>query len=135
MIEWQESLSVGVPVIDDDHKALIALLNQYLEAIESKKLLEILSIFRALEKYTHEHFAREEDLMAQCGYPKLKEHIKGHEAMCDTLHDFIDEILFGADAEKEAEIKDFLITWLPKHIMGEDFQYRESMKKLKLSRG
>ena len=133
MIEWNDSLSVGVTVIDDDHKVLINLLNQYLEAIDAKKPLQIQDVFRELERYTHYHFSREEDLMAQCGYESLEAHKKKHEALCDKLRDYYQEILFGADEKQEAEIKAFLDSWLGIHIKGEDFQYRESMSKLDLA--
>jgi len=132
MIEWNDSMSVGVTVIDDDHKALIGLLNKYLEAMDSKKTLTILDVFRELEQYTHYHFAREEDLLAECGYEKLDDHREKHEDLCDLLHDFADDVLFGVDEEKEAEIRTFLNSWLTKHIMGEDFQYRDSLAKLNL---
>ena len=132
MIEWKDSMSVGIKVIDDDHKILLGLLNQCLEAMESGKTLSIQSVFRELERYTHYHFAREEDLMARCGYDDLDVHHETHEAMCDTLHNMADEVLYGADEETEAEIKAFLNSWLFKHIMGEDFQYRESMSRLDL---
>ena len=132
MIEWNDTLSVGVTVIDDDHKVLINLLNQYLEAVEEEKTMKIHEIFRELEQYTFYHFAREEDLMAQCGYEHLEAHKQLHEALCDKLHEHNEDILFGADDGQEAEIKAFLNAWLSKHIMSEDFQYRESMAKLNL---
>ena len=132
MIEWNDSLSVGVTVIDDDHKTLIDLLNRYLQALETKKTLVVEEVFRELEHYTHYHFAREEELMAQCGYEQLDDHKHRHEVLCDSLRDYYNDVLWGADAEQEAEIIAFLNSWLTEHIMGEDFQYRECMAKLNL---
>jgi hemerythrin len=35
--EWSEFMSVGVPLLDSDHKALIQLINQLHDALEDKE--------------------------------------------------------------------------------------------------
>ncbi len=63
MIEWKQSFSVGVDLIDEDHKILIGLVNACLVAAQSGNLLDINTIFRDLEKYTSFHSFREEGMM------------------------------------------------------------------------
>lgn len=72
---WNDDMSVGVPVLDEDHKTLIRLLNDYTEALENDEGLMVTdSIFAALGDYVHYHFTREESILEQAGYPQLEEH-------------------------------------------------------------
>jgi len=133
MIEWKDEFSVGVPVLDEDHKVLISLVNRFLEAFETTPSFMITNLFRDLERYTVFHFDREEEFMAKCGYEGLEEHKRQHAALCETLQGFSEKMIRLMSDEEKNEFKNFLHTWLYEHILGEDFKYRESMQKLDLS--
>ncbi len=72
--KWNESYSVGES-IERQHKTGIHLLNELCNAIQEKndKTPSILEEFSA---YTQKHFHDEEEFMAKCNYPYLKEHGK-----------------------------------------------------------
>jgi len=133
MLEWQDSYSVGVESIDNDHKTLFKLLSRYLEASQHISPVLVHNLFRDLKNYTNFHFDREEDLMAQCDYENLEEHKKQHASIRVLLENFSENITKRGSKEDEEEFKNFLKSWLVQHVLVEDFKYRESMKKLDLS--
>lgn len=132
MIEWVECLSVGVTVLDDDHKVLIDLVNKYANAVSRGSVLEVHAVFRELEHYTHYHFKREEELMEQCGYESLDEHKHHHEKLAMQLKAYQEDFAWNAMSGSADEIKKFLQSWLFCHVMQEDFRYREAVGKLNL---
>jgi len=51
-IEWRNKTAVGTPMIDNDHRRLIELINRYEQAIEAKNIKLLKSSFDNLLEYT-----------------------------------------------------------------------------------
>ena len=63
VIQWSNQYSVGIDLLDADHKVLISLINQIDEAIRSSEPVELVRrVLDALLDYTDYHFSREEAL-------------------------------------------------------------------------
>ena len=126
-VQWDDSMSVGVEVLDQDHRHLIALLNAYLEAVENDEGLMVTdSILNGLVDYTMYHFAREERIMEACGYPRLDEHKIVHKKMAQQVLDQRDSfLLFGGSDASVQTLVDFLMNWLKDHILKVDMDYRQ----------
>ncbi|KJU82799.1 hemerythrin-like, metal-binding domain protein, partial [Candidatus Magnetobacterium bavaricum] len=63
-IVWNDNIGLGIREIDDQHKALIDIINNLFDAMSAKRANEILSgIFKELIDYTRYHFSAEEGLM------------------------------------------------------------------------
>jgi len=127
-ISWSDDLSVGVHVIDADHKFLIDLIkqvNQEVAAPGSAK--RIGGLLNALYEYTDFHFIREEALMKACAYPGLADHRKVHEKLCARMEEIRDQHASAPSEAMSGEIQTFLNEWLTKHIMGHDKNYAPSM--------
>lgn len=127
-MEWSERMSVGLAELDDDHKKLIAVINQLeADAGSASQLEGVRRALVTLRRYAEYHFGREQAVMAICNYPALESHIEEH-------HDFIEKIrgvseAFEADPKKVAkhvneELVEFLKTWLTHHILIEDMAYK-----------
>ncbi len=117
-IEWDDSLSVGVDLIDEQHKAWIERFNAVCEAIEAHKGPEqIAKTLSFLLDYTELHFSTEERHMTANDYPQLEDHRAKHEELKSTLgnlaQDFEEE---GATHALAAAIDTFMGSWLVKHI-------------------
>ena len=70
---WTEAMSVGVPLLDSDHRALIDAINRMHDQVEGDGKPSILGeIFDELIAYIEFHFAREEKVMATCEFPPVK---------------------------------------------------------------
>jgi hemerythrin len=123
LIKWDDSYSVHVNQIDDQHKQLFKLLNDLHDAMTVGKSKQVLdSIFDELVAYTQYHFSAEEKLMRDNGYPKLTEHMKFHDGFTTEILRFQKEVKTGKIGIS-IQIRDFLKDWLIKHVMGEDQKY------------
>lgn len=130
-IQWDESMSVGVPVLDEDHKVLIRLINDYTDALENDEgLLVTDSIFSALGDYIHYHFTREEGIMEKAGYPNLDKHKRSHRALEDHFMELRDSYVLFPNAHSEQNVKRFLEDWLCSHILKVDMDYKPVCAKL-----
>lgn len=124
-VTWDDSYSVGIKVIDDDHKKLMQLINNLQssvlyptdEAFERAALDELVA-------YTKYHFKREEEMMQEYGYPDFDDHKKQHEAMIETVGRYLER--YEKDREGTIlELNLMLKDWLIKHISGTDQEYCE----------
>ena len=124
LIQWQDSYSVGVPMLDSDHKILISLLNQLYDAREEGQSQEVIgSVLNVLVEYTINHFAREERLMEIGGYPHLEEHRKEHRRLTNTVREYHLEYINGRHTAV-SDVFELLKDWLIKHILIADSRYQ-----------
>lgn len=128
LITWQDSFSVGVDLIDSDHKLLVSLINQLNDAAEGGQGRDVVgSVLNVLVEYTESHFAREEMLMAKGGYPDLEAHQAEHRALTDKVRQMLTTYRAATAAAPEGEVLAFLKDWLTNHILGVDMHYRPYM--------
>ena len=121
-IQWDDSLSVGVDAIDDQHKTWIEHYNGVVEAIESRRgPAPVTQTLGFLIDYTDVHFSTEEGFMSRTGYPGLDAHVAKHEELRGTVADLV------RDFEEEGEthslgsaVDTFLGNWLITHIRDTD---------------
>ncbi|NOY80265.1 MAG: hemerythrin family protein [Kiritimatiellaeota bacterium] len=117
-ILWDESLSVGVRRIDEQHKALIRRLNAMARAVaQHEGEREILRTLGFLLDYTNFHFTDEEDLMASVQYPGLADQKAAHEDFKHMLRRMEEDLQEeGATKALADSINNFLLLWLTRHI-------------------
>jgi hemerythrin-like metal-binding protein len=121
---WTEKMSVGVAVLDDDHKRLVALLNDLHYGIAAGHGTERLgSVLDGLVEYTGTHFAREEEFFARTGYPASAEHIQEHRTLTRLVLDIQARYNKGLFNALSLEVMDFLKNWLADHVQGSDKKY------------
>ena len=122
-IDWAEDYSVSVKPMDDQHKKLFALINEYYEGIAQKKNKEALAkIMQGLLDYTKYHFGDEEKLMLRNNYAGYQEQKTQHDYFIATIQDYQKRIDEGK-LLMSIEITKFLKDWLVKHIQVKDKQY------------
>lgn len=124
-IGWSEMMSVGVEVLDADHKTLIGLINDLNRSLgDEEEYATLGTVLKALEEYTEHHFAREERVMAACHYPALETHIRLHRHLSQQVHDF--RVAYDGDRTtlRAKQCLDFLNQWLIEHICSADMDYR-----------
>jgi hemerythrin len=126
--EWKSDYSVGDAAIDRQHQQLIAILNDLaaqLQATGARPGDDAQALFDRLARYVTEHFAYEEQRMADAGYPPelLGAHRREHDLMLRKVQEF--EQVFGqGDPEALARMMPFLYgEWLIHHICGTDKDY------------
>jgi hemerythrin len=120
LINWDDSLSVGVDYIDNQHKQLVSIINQLNDAMLQDKGNEVMcEILDDLVEYTKSHFKSEEHLMKKYGYPESSEHIKEHEKLTKQVIDFAESYREGK-AIITLSVMNFLKDWLSNHIFETD---------------
>lgn len=122
-IEWDEAYSVSVKKMDDQHKKLFTLIDEFYNAIAQKRTKEATeNLLHGLLDYTRYHFGDEEKLMLQNNYAGYKEQKAQHDYFISTVRDYQKRIHEGKML-LSVEITSFLKDWLVKHIQAKDRQY------------
>lgn len=98
--EFTKELETGNAVIDKEHRELIDAVNKLMDACSSGKGLDqVHKTSDFLNDYVKRHFAHEEQLQQQSGYPGFAAHKAFHEKYRQTLTDitsgFTSEASFG----------------------------------------
>ena len=119
-VEWPGDMRVGIPQIDADHEGLVETLNDLHEVLSSgaggRDGADLLLRFIRLSK---EHFRREEEIMAEHGYPALAEHEREHGELMTVLSFLLDAVR-TEQAMLEAGTLDYIRRWLCGHIENSD---------------
>lgn len=113
---WREDFALGVPLMDDGHKMLAALVNRFGDELktgqDAEKLRESLS---KLTEAARAHFIHEEWLIANVGPADVAERYKQEQrALIDDLESQSAEI----GAKSMALTLRYLTSWLSRHIEG-----------------
>lgn len=128
LIEWNDSLSVDIDSIDEQHKKLVDILNSLHGSSSSAQDPEaVKKILNDLVEYTVYHFNFEEGLMRQCQYPDFENHLVAHKALVAQVGKFNEDVQAGR-AKLSSELFKFLRSWLNGHIRGTDKRYSAHMK-------
>ncbi len=120
---WNQSYSVGVQELDEQHKSLIRMINEMHYAMNNDKGQEaISSIVEQMFDYMELHFTTEEGYMQQYGYLGLQAHQRQHEEFRVKARDLRERVNAG-EFVLSFEIVQFLSDWLQSHIMVTDKKY------------
>jgi hemerythrin-like metal-binding protein len=122
-IAWDDSLGLHIDMIDEEHKALINIMNNLYEqnkAGESKETIK--ATLSELSAFATLHFSDEEDYMASIKFPDLEVHRAIHQRLLQKINDFSREYCY--DSEKiPDDFFTFLKIWINSHIKGVDIKY------------
>ncbi|HYW79672.1 MAG TPA: bacteriohemerythrin [Thermoguttaceae bacterium] len=129
-LQWDNSLSVGIELIDGQHQMLIQRLDEFAAAVQANLgVTQIVKTLTFLIEYTEFHFDAEEKHMADSGYPGLESHHQMHEDLKTTLagleQDFRED---GATEVLAESIHTLMVNWLVKHIREVDTQFSAYLK-------
>lgn len=130
LVQWTDKLATHIPLIDDQHKVLISLINTLHRAmLEHQTDKTVVSkLVAELKEYTIMHFNTEEQIFEHSAYPNIIAHKKVHRQFEDKVQSYENDIKSGK-AQLSMDIMSFLKDWLIKHIQGTDHQYVPYVKK------
>ncbi|MHA1576722.1 MAG: bacteriohemerythrin [Candidatus Thorarchaeota archaeon] len=129
-IEWTNSLSVGVDLIDEQHKMLIQKIADLAEAVNKTQGEEkILKTLGFMVEYTDFHFSAEEQLMKEHNYSGMDYHLKQHAQFVQMLNNLEEDFKEdGATRDLGTSINTYLINWLVNHIQKVDVEFGAFLK-------
>jgi hemerythrin len=133
-IRWQNNLSVGIDLIDNQHKQWIAHYNDIVESITSQQnKTQVSKTLGFLIDYTEVHFSTEEKHMTASNYPELQVHKGHHDGLRATLANLVREFEEeGATTQLSEAIDTFLGHWLIRHIQEVDIKFGAFVKEKKI---
>ncbi len=119
VIPWSKDYEIGHELIDSQHKIFLMLLNKLGQNIATGYTQEhMFRVINELKKYAEFHFASEENVMYESGYPELKAHQHIHSEILFELSVLEGHVSHGN--AKPEDIYEFLKRWLFNHILYED---------------
>ncbi len=130
MIVWDESMSTGVAMIDEQHKMLFQSFNQFAEALSQITAREAAGeALDFLQFYAVWHFREEEKEMERSQCPAAEENKRAHAEFIRIFNQFYTQWQTGImTSELAVRSYEQLEKWLVDHVMGIDTQLRASKK-------
>lgn len=123
MIVWKEFYSVNITEFDQQHRQLIRLINELEKAMSEGRGRESLSqTYQALVHYAQTHFAAEEKLMAEHGFPGHALHKQEHAELLSQVNEMLRLHNEGKCGLTISTIT-FMCDWLSHHILVTDKKY------------
>lgn len=127
-VVWDESMSVGVGVLDNDHKRLLEMFNGLLRTgVSTKSKDDLIPLIEGLRDYTDVHFRREEAFMERHGFPDLEAHRAAHRYFVDEVEKLAGDLGGGQTMMLRIDLILLLKEWLIEHIQTTDKQYQPYM--------
>lgn len=120
---WTQVLSVNIAIFDEQHKKLIDTMNELDQALrkgEGKAALD--PVLDKLVEYALVHFAAEESLMEQHGFPGLSTHRAQHEEFRRRLAEYLEAHKAGKPGVP-VSLLFFMQEWLKNHLSKTDRLY------------
>ncbi|ATX82037.1 hemerythrin-like metal-binding domain protein [Mariprofundus ferrinatatus] len=133
-IAWSDALSMSNPEIDAEHKQFVQRVNEFNDAIVSRREKEdVLNIMMQMLDEAVAHFAHEEDLFEEKGFPSAEAHVQAHVELTETfvqiLKDIQDTEFSREWIEMGLKIKNLLVEHvLVEHVLVEDTQYIDYLR-------
>ncbi len=119
---WDETLSVQVEEIDEDHRKLIGLFNLLERAVAGDEPREYVeALLEELIAATEWHFRHEERLMIRHGYPDRQAHWQEHRELVKGLRALHEDRLREGRPLSARDVE-HLERWLTGHILGADME-------------
>jgi hemerythrin len=123
LLEWDESFSVNINLIDRQHQKLFKIANQYHQAIKDGKSSAALNnLLDGLVDYVTVHFNTEERYFDRFNFEDSEAHKQEHRVLEAKIGDLKSKVKRGIKVE-EKEISKLLLIWLQGHIKGTDHKF------------
>lgn len=123
---WKEYYRVGSELIDTQHQELFKRLSSFIQVVQGarpwdERLEEVKSTLEFMQHYVVIHFADEEALQKEIGYPNLEKHTAIHKRFKAEIAQFAAKVAKeGFDEEAVQEFGAKVMTWLIMHVGRED---------------
>jgi hemerythrin-like metal-binding protein len=139
MLCLTDDMQIGNAVIDEDHRRLVEIINQFLEdsavhtEFDGSSTIEYATVMhktlKSLISYSKEHFEREERIQRECMYEYHDMHVHEHRAIVAQLEEIARTYFVNKSKplNKGAliELNGFMKHWLINHVKKFDANMRK----------
>jgi len=129
-VSWHKHYSMGIKLIDDQHKGLIGFVNDLFNHSNGKEDEErayFKSVIQTAVSYAKIHFATEEKFMRTTKFQGYAEHKKVHDEFILTVVQTVKDFEAGKRLVLE-KFAYFLKNWILSHVAGMDVLYAQYFK-------
>jgi hemerythrin len=124
IVVWDESLSVGIKKIDNQHQELVKIINCLVENEDaSGHSAPIAEVLDRMTQYAVYHFETEEALMVEYNYPEYDSHRDDHTQFKMKTAKFCLDALQRKETLPD-ELLSYLRDWFTHHILEADMKYK-----------
>jgi len=121
-LTWDESLSIDVDEIDDDHRRLVSLFNILNHAMSEGDSPEYIdAVLEELISCTAWHFRHEERLMLKYRYEDAAAHKSEHQDLIESVGKLQEKFRQEGNQLSDEDVE-FLEHWLTEHILVADMK-------------
>jgi len=122
-IIWDEKHSVHNELIDEQHEALVALINEIYASLQTgEKMKTVGATLNILAEYAKGHLRDEVEIMRAVDYPDISEHMKHHELLTQNLRALqvrYEQAVDGIESDMLMVLKE----WWKEHEISYDRKY------------
>jgi len=132
LVSWSPSFSVGIKIVDDQHKGLIKLVNDMFSHVIGDEIAErsyFQKVIKEAVKYVKIHFATEEKIMIATKFPGYMQHKKAHDSFVLAIVANIKDYEAGKKFTL-ATFTRYLKEWVLTHIAVMDKGYFDYFKRI-----
>jgi hemerythrin-like metal-binding protein len=115
MLQWSDTLALGLPEMDETHHEFVDLLAKVVTAADDT----LLPMWRDLVAHTDEHFAREDRWMRTTGFSSTNCHTTQHQVVLQVMREG-DKRGSAGELGVVRQMADELGTWFPMHAQAMD---------------
>ena len=126
-MKWNSSLAIGIEAIDNQHKQIFEHLLALENSVAKRDPWHIVRfLLSQLAEYMKFHLAVEEAMLEIVRYPQHTEHCQAHAKIMDQIADLEKHL---QRAGSETNLVGFFEDWFIRHVLSEDRQYADYVKK------
>ena len=130
-LDWSDKFSTDIVSLDRQHQellflsqTLLGLLDDPAAAVSDKQ-----AAFQNLMDHALDHFAYEERIMGNIGFPELESHAQEHDELRREIATIRDTVMQGDESEDWKGLISLIQVWVLRHIVSSDSQFREHIQR------
>lgn len=122
-LEWKDTHSVGIDILDAQHKKLVIIINELHAAINgtSRDSGYVKKLIFDLSTYAKDHFVVEEKMMKETAFPGIEKHILEHRYFIKMIQELAED--YKKSVVSLRNVLAFLNNWFTKHIGEKDKEF------------
>ena len=120
-IPWRPEFETGIKDIDYEHRTLIETINALITDLEGDCSRDDAdALLGEIHALIESHFALEERIMRDHGYPDYVPHKADHDRLLEEMREIMDGVALDADADMGGALADRLDHWFGDHFRTRD---------------
>ncbi len=117
----KDQFSTGIESLDYEHRKLVGAMEELCDSFDrAESQTQIAGLFGVLHSRASAHFALEERLMRESGYPHYEAHKADHEKLLDRIRSMMEAFEKGRCADCGTTLRKCLEAWLAGHAAEAD---------------